>query len=91
MNKAELFETLATSTELSKQQVEKVIIGFTEVVMDRLKHGEEVTITGFGAFSARRREARKGINPQTKEAIDIPAVIVPKFKAGKVLKEALKN
>ena len=64
---------------------------FEEVVTDTLKAGGEVTLTGFGTFMSKRREARMGVNPQKPgEKIQIPAVTVPKFKAGKSLKDALK-
>ncbi|HLA26056.1 MAG TPA: HU family DNA-binding protein, partial [Patescibacteria group bacterium] len=61
-------------------------------ITSTIKSGGEVTITGFGTFSSKRREARMGVNPQKpQEKIQIPAVTVPKFKAGKTLKDALKN
>ncbi|PIZ26843.1 MAG: DNA-binding protein HU, partial [Chloroflexi bacterium CG_4_10_14_0_8_um_filter_46_9] len=59
-------------------------------VTKTLKKGEEVVLTGFGTFSAKQRAARQGVNPRTGEKIQIPAVTVPKFKAGKALKDALK-
>ena len=92
MNKAELSEKIAAKTSLSKQQAETVLVAFEELVMETLKAGGEVTLTGFGTFSARRREARMGVNPQKPtEKIQVPAVTVPKFKAGKSLKDALKG
>lgn len=92
MNKAELIDALAERTGLSKKQVEDVLDGFQETVMTQLKQGNEITLTGFGSFLAKRREARMGVNPQNPtEKIQIPAVTVAKFKAGKNLKEALKG
>lgn len=65
---------------------------FVEVVTLTLKKGEEVVLTGFGAFSAKMRAARTGVNPQNPtQKIQIKAVTVPKFKAGKALKDALKS
>jgi len=70
----------------------KVLEGFEEVVIDSLKVGTEVTLTGFGTFLAKFRSARGGVNPQNpSERIQIPAVTVPKFRAGKTLKYALKH
>jgi len=92
MNKAELVGVLAEKVGISKKQAEEVIEGFTETVTKTLKAGGEVTIAGFGAFSAKQRAGRMGVNPQNpKEKIQIPPVIVPKFKAGKALKDALKG
>lgn len=91
MNKAELAEVVAGKVGLNKKQVEDVFDAFEQVVMDTIKAGNEVTLTGFGTFMAKRREARMGVNPQNpSEKIQIPAVTIPKFKAGKNLKEALK-
>lgn len=91
MNKAELISTLAEKTELTKKQVEDLLDGFVGSVISTLKSGGEVTIAGFGTFSAKQRAGRTGVNPQNpSEKIQIPAVTVPKFKAGKNLKEALK-
>ncbi|MFH1597797.1 MAG: HU family DNA-binding protein [Patescibacteria group bacterium] len=91
MNKAELADRIAEKAGLSKKQVEDVLDSFEQIVMDTLKSGGEVTLTGFGTFMAKRREARMGVNPQNpSERIQIPTVTIPKFKAGKNLKEALK-
>lgn len=91
MNKAELIEKIAAHTGQTAKQAEDFIHAFEDVVISTLKSGGDVSITGFGTFSARRREARMGVNPQNpSEKIQIPAVTVPKFKAGKTLKDALK-
>lgn len=91
MNKVQLIETIASKTGVNKKQVDDVLEGFEQLVMDTLRSGGEVTLTGFGTFSARRREARMGVNPQKpSERMQIPAVTVPKFKAGKTLKDWLK-
>ncbi|MDP3986018.1 MAG: HU family DNA-binding protein [Candidatus Veblenbacteria bacterium] len=92
MNKAELVEHIATKVQLTKKQAEEVVDAFTGIVMATLKSRGEVTITGFGTFLARDRAARMGVNPQNpSEKMQIPAVTVPKFKAGKALKDALKS
>ena len=63
-----------------------------DTIVEKLKQGQEVTLTGFGAFSARTRKGRIGVNPRNiSEKIEIPPVKVAKFKAGKNLKEALKH
>lgn len=91
MNKAEFVEKLAARLAVSVKQAEDYLRAFEDLVIETLKSGGEITITGFGTFSARQRSARMGVNPQRPgEKIQIPAVIVPKFKAGKTLKDALK-
>lgn len=92
MNKAELIDVLATKTGLNKKQVEDILQGFEDTVTETIKAGNEVTLTGFGTFMAKERSARTGVNPQRPtEKIQIAAVRVPKFKAGKSLKDALKK
>ena len=91
MNKAELSEKIAEKVGVTKKQGEDMLECLMETVTHTLKSGGEVTLTGFGTFSAKMRAARKGVNPQNPTVkIDIPAVTVPKFKAGKGLKDALK-
>lgn len=92
MNKAELIDVLATKTGLNKKQVEDVLQNFEDTVTETIIGGNEVTLTGFGTFMAKDRSARTGVNPQKPtEKIQIAAVRVPKFKAGKSLKDALKK
>ena len=92
MNKAELAEKLAERLGVTKKQGEDFIENFEQIVTDTLKAGGEVTLTGFGSFMSKRREARMGVNPRNpSEKIQIPAVTVAKFKAGKALKDALKK
>ena len=92
MNKAELIDILINKCQVTKKQAEDMVTAFTDTVMTTLKAGGEVTIAGFGTFSARTRTARMGVNPlNPSERIQIPEVRVPKFKAGKNLKEALKS
>lgn len=91
MNKAELAQALSEKLNVSKREAEDMINAFVELTIATLKKDEEVVLTGFGAFSAKTRAARTGVNPQNPtQKIQIPAVKVPKFKAGKALKDALK-
>ena len=92
MNKAELAEALAAKAGLAKNQIIGILDAFEEIVTETIKGGNEVTLTGFGTFSSKQRAARLGVNPQNpSEKIQIPEVQVPKFKAGKALKDALKK
>lgn len=92
MNKAELAARIAEKLGLSKKIGEDIVAAFEDIITETLKSGGEVTIAGFGTFSARVRQGRMGVNPQNPtEKIQIPSVTVPKFKAGKALKDALKG
>jgi DNA-binding protein HU-beta len=92
MNKAELTTVLAERVGVSKKQAEMMLDSFVDIVIETLQAGGEITLTGFGTFSARQRAAREGVNPQNpSERIHIPATTVAKFKAGKRLKDALKG
>lgn len=90
MNKDGLISAIAEKTEITKKDIETVIDTMTEVITRALQNDEKVTLTGFGAFRVSKRAERIGINPQTKQQITIPAMNVPKFTAGKVLKEAIR-
>ena len=89
MKKAELVAAIAEKTELSKKDAEKAVKAFTEVVEEELKKGGKIQLVGFGTFEVAERAARTGINPSTKETIQIPASKAPKFKAGKSLKDSI--
>jgi len=92
MNKELLIDKLAAEANLSKKDAERSLTALTKIIIDEMKAGSSVTIVGFGTFSPRTRHARGGVNPQKPtERIHIPEVIVPKFKAGKTLKDALKK
>lgn len=92
MNKAELINHISEKVNVTKKQAEDMVEAFVGIVTETLSHGGEVNIAGFGAFMAKTRAARMGVNPQAPtEKIQIPAVTVPKFKAGKGLKDALKR
>ena len=90
MIRSELVEALARDNpELKAEEVEQVVHIFFDEIAQRLAEGGRVELRGFGAFSTREREARKGRNPRTKEEITIPATVAPAFKAGKALKDAV--
>ena len=89
MTKADLINSIAEKSELSKADAEKALKAFTDAITDAMKAGEKVSLVGFGTFSVGDRAARQGQNPQTGEKINIPAAKVPKFKAGKALKDAI--
>ena len=92
MNKPDLINAIANKSDLEKNTVEKLLQAFESVVIETLRSKEDVTLTGFGTFSAKTRHARMGVNPRNpSERIQIPEVVVPKFKAGKTLKDALKK
>ena len=90
-NKADLIEGVASKTELTKKDATAAVEALFDVVTETLADGERVQVIGFGSFEVRDRAARKGRNPQTGEEIEIPATKVPAFKAGKGLKDAVKN
>ena len=89
MNKTELVDAIAKETGLSKKDSEKAVKAFTNTVSKELKKKGKVQLVGFGTFETSKRAARKGKNPKTGEAIKIPAATVPKFKAGKALKDSV--
>lgn len=92
MNKAELAFKISDRINVPKKTAEEFIEVFEEIITQTLINDGEVTIAGFGTFSARVRRGRAGVNPQNpSEKIQIPSVKVPKFKAGKSLKDALKG
>lgn len=90
INKDSLIDSISIKTDLSKKEVEMVIDTMVEVITEQLRQGNKINLTGFGAFRVSKRASREGINPQTKEKIQIPAMTLPKFTAGKSLKEAVK-
>ena len=90
-NKAELVDRVAKKTQLTKKDVSAVVDALFETIQEALQAGEKVQVIGFGNFEVRERAARKGRNPQSGEEIQIEASKVPAFKAGKALKDAVKN
>ncbi len=87
MNKADLVNAVAQQSGLTKKDSEAAIDALVSVVEETLATGEKVVLVGFGTFETKNRAARKGRNPQTKEAITIPASKAPVFKPGKALKD----
>ena len=87
MNKSDLVAAIAAKTGATKKDAEASLNAFTDVVTESLVKGDKIQLGGFGSFEVRRRAARKGRNPQTKEEIKIPASKAPVFKAGKALKD----
>lgn len=90
-NKADLIDGVVSKTELTKKDATAAVEALFDVVTETLADGERVQVIGFGSFEVRDRAARKGRNPQTGDEIEIPATKVPAFKAGKGLKDAVKN
>ncbi len=89
MNKNELVEAIALSTEIIKTDVDKVVTSLTEVITDELEKGDSVSLKGFGTFEVRSRSERTGRNPRTGETLVIPASKVPAFKVSSALKKAV--
>ena len=90
MNKTEYVEAIAKVAGVTKAEAAKVVAASIEVITKSLKKGNSVQITGFGTFDIIKRAARKGRNPATGKEMKIAASKAPKFKAGKVLKDAVK-
>jgi DNA-binding protein HU-beta len=89
MNKAELIAAIADKAELSRKDSEAAVNALVDAVTAALKKDDKVQLVGFGSFEVKKRAARTGRNPKTKETIQIPASKVPVFKAGKALKDAV--
>ncbi len=89
MTKTELVNAIAEKSGLAKSDAEKALKAFVDTVTQALQNDDKVAMVGFGTFSVGERAARTGKNPQTGAEIQIAAAKVPKFKAGKALKDAL--
>ncbi len=89
MNRKQLIDAIAAKTGASKKDTDAFVAAFQDVVVEALKNGESVTLTGFGVFKVVHRPAREARNPRTGEKITVPARKVPQFKPGKGLKESL--
>ncbi len=89
MNKTELVAAMAEKAGIAKKDADKALAAFLDTVVAELKKGEKVQLVGFGTFEVRERGARTGINPQTKQTIQIAASKAPVFKAGKAFKDAV--
>jgi DNA-binding protein HU-beta len=90
MTKADLVEKMAKDADIAKVAAGKALDSLIDAVTRTLKKGDKLALVGFGTFSVGKRKARTGRNPQTGAAIKIPARKVPRFSAGKTLKDSLK-
>ncbi len=91
MTKRQLVEELAKRTKTSKRQTENYLQIFAQIVGEKVAKGEKVSVTGFGVFDLGKRAARRGVDPRTQKEIKIPAMKMPRFRAGKRLKEAVRK
>ena len=90
MTRDNLVEQMASKAGVTKTQADGVLRAFTDVVTAALSQGDSIGLTGFGTFQISKRAARQGVNPRTGEKLQTPAMNVPKFKAGKALKDAVR-
>ncbi len=90
MTKQQLIEALASETNTTKRQADLMISSLVEIIEKNVSKGEKVAITGFGTFDLGKRAARRGVNPQTGAEIQIPEMAMPRFRAGKRLKETIR-
>ena len=91
MTRRELINALAAKQNVSKRQAEEWLDSFVDIVVDKVSEGEKVSVTGFGVFDLGGRAARRGVDPRTQEEIHIPAMRMPRFRAGKRFKEAVRD
>ncbi len=89
MTKADLVERVANEADMTKKDAEQLVEIIFDTIISTLNKGEKIELRGFGSFRLRERDARKGRNPKTGEAVDIPAKRVAYFKPGKELKEVI--
>ncbi|MBQ3000254.1 MAG: HU family DNA-binding protein [Oscillospiraceae bacterium] len=89
MNKTELIAAVAEKTGLTKKDADRVVAATFETIAQAMADGDKVQVSGFGIFDVKKREARTGHNPRTKETIQIPASKQPAFKASKTLKDLI--
>ncbi|MBF0543404.1 MAG: HU family DNA-binding protein [Candidatus Riflebacteria bacterium] len=87
MNKADLVKAIASKARMNQASAQKALEVMLDTFKDSLKKGTKIQLIGFGSFEVAKRAARKGVNPQSKKPINIPAKKVVKFKPGKELKE----
>ena len=91
LQKTEFIKLVAERTGVSQKETKQVIDAALDIISETLAKGDKVTLTGFGTFEVRSRQAREGVNPQTREKISIPATKTPGFSASSTLKEAVKS
>lgn len=90
MTRDQLIDHISSKAGIAKKAAEDALKAFTDAVSAALSKGEDVALTGFGTFKISNRAARQGVNPRTGEKLQVPAMKVPKFKAGKSLKDAVR-
>lgn len=90
MNKVELIASVAKKTGLSKAESAVGVNAVIQLISEALSRNEKVTITGFGSFDVGLRQARRGVNPHTNAHIEIPELRIPRFRAGKALRNLVK-
>lgn len=91
MQKTDFIKAVAERAGASQKETRQVVEAMLDVIQETLQKGEKVTLTGFGTFEVRHRQAREGVNPQTRDKIHIPATKTPGFSASSTLKEAVKG
>ena len=92
MNRSELVEKVSKELDYPRYDVERILLSAIGVITDHVKTGGKVNLAGFGQFYSDLRKARSGVNPRNiSERINVPAVKIPKFRAGKNLKDSVKN
>jgi len=91
MNKSDLIDHISEQADMTKADANRALDAFMDGVQESLENGEDVRLVGFGTFSVYRRKATKARNPQTGAVIDVAAKTLPKFKAGKNLKEGVND
>ena len=91
MNKSEILASISDRVDMNRRDVEMVIDSLFDVICEQLRDGEKVVLSGFGTFEVRNRVERSGRNPRTGEEIIVPEQKTPAFKAGKLLKDAVKD
>lgn len=90
MTKRELIEKLAKKNSVSKRKAETFLNSFSDLVMETVSKNQKVSVTGFGVFDLGKRAARRGVDPRTQAEIKIPAMKMPRFRAGKRFKESVR-
>jgi DNA-binding protein HU-beta len=89
MNKQDLIHKIAEEAELNQKQAAAALDSVLNSIVAAVAAGDKVQLIGFGTFEPKQRSARTGLNPQTKEPVEIPAATVPSFKAGKAFKDSV--
>ncbi len=91
MNRNELIKGVSAESGLTQKEAKEALFAISKLIKNELKNGKEVKLTGFGKFGVRHRASRVTTNPQTKERMEIPAMKITTFKAGRELKEAISD